>query len=245
MERGRPWPARSRSRPDRRGHALLDARLVGLSPSLQFENAGLTPNAGWNWGRWLPRVQRARVKLTASSKEDATVASASFYVDMGLVSRLQPGDTLHLARTGSGGLGIAVMRDEALVVAVGAVAAVPLGKDLIARYPGEVMHDVAELFRKAAGASAGGEYLASESLGFESPFREVPLEIVAEGRRHFFCKANVEIGPYRVFMVHGFLPGIPGSEACAAISRIGACSDAAANSTAHLLDVGEIEIVRW
>jgi hypothetical protein len=241
-ERRQAWAARSRFRPDRRGHALSDARLVGFNPIVEFADAGLTPSAGWNRGRWLPSIQRSRVTLSAQSKKDATVASASFYVDMGLVNRLEPGDTLHLVRTGSGGLGMSVIRDETLVFAVGAVAAVMLGKDIIARYPGEVMRDVAALFKEAAGASAHAEY---QALGFESPFREAPLEIVADGLRRFFCQANVEIGPYRVFMVHGFLPGIPGTEACAAISRVGACSETAANSTAQLLDVGEIETVNW
>ncbi len=241
-ERSRPWPARSRSRPDRRGHALSDARLVGFSPSLQFEDAGPTPNAGWNRGRWLPLVQRVRVTLAAGSKEDATVASASFYVDKDLISRLQPGDTLYIVRTGSGGLGMAMMRDETLVAAAGAVAAVQLGKDLTARYPAELMHAIEELFRKAGGAAT--EASVFDPI-FELPFPEIPIEIVAGGQRHFFCRGNIELGPYRVFMVHGFLPGIPGTEACAAISRVGVCSETAASSTAQLLDGGVIEFVKW
>ena len=214
--------------------APVDSRLVGLTPSLRITGAGLTPNAGWNRGRWLPSVPRARITLLAAGRTGATVASASFHLDMGLISSLQPADTVHLVRTGSGGLAISVIRGETLAAAAGAITAVPLGNDLVATYP-EVMEAVEALLREADPTIDW----------FGGPLSEVPIEIGYRDQRRIRCRANLELGPYRVFMVHGLYPGIPGTDACVAISRVGAGPEIATISCAQLLDDGEIEVVEW
>lgn len=228
-QQGRPWPARLRS-VNSRDETLSGTRLVGLTPRLQITDAGPTPNAGWNRGRWLPSVPRGRMTLSASSRRAATVASASFHVDMGLIRSFQPGDIVNLARTGTGGLGISVVRGETLLAAVGAVTAVPLGNDLVACYPGKVMQAVEALFRE-------------RDPMVELP--EVPIEIRIGDQIRILFRANLELGPYRVFMIHGFYSGTPGTDGCAAITRVGAGPEIAANSSAQLLDGGEIELVSW
>jgi hypothetical protein len=212
--------------------APVGSRLAGLAPTLTITDSGLTPNAGWNQGKWLPSVPRAQLTLLAGGREGATVASASFHIDMGLINSLRPADTIHLVRTGSGGLAISVIRVGILAAAAGAITAVPLGSDLVACYP-DVMEAVEALFRKA-----------DPTLDW-SVLTEVPIEIRNEDQRRIRCRANIELGPYRIFIVHGGYPGIPGTEACAAISRKGAGPEIATISCAQLLDGGEMEIVEW
>jgi hypothetical protein len=149
---------------------------------------------------------------------------------MGLIRSFQPGDAIHVARTGTGGLGISVIRGETLLAAAGAVTAVPLGNDLVARYPVEVMQAVEALFRE---------------LDPMVELPEVPIEIRTGDQRRILCRANLVLGPYRVFMIHGFYTGTPGTDACAAITRVGAGPEIAASSSAQLLDGGEIELVGW
>jgi hypothetical protein len=235
-QRGQPWPARQRSR--RGDENFPKSRLVGPTPSLQITDGGLTPNAGWNRGRWVPSVQRARITLSAADRARATVASASFHIDMGLIASLQPADTVYLSRTGSGGLAISVVRDETLLAAAGAVTTVPLGNDLVARYPTEFMQAVEALLREF-------DLTVSDSDWF-GPLPEVPIEIRYGDQRRLLCRANIKLGPYRLFMDHGFYPGIPGVDASIAISRGGGvCSETAVISCAQLLDGGEIEVVEW
>lgn len=227
--------SRSRVRTVGGDDAPVDSRLVGLTPSLEIRDAGLTPNAGWNRGTWLPSVERGQITLSAANQGGATVASASFHVDMGLVKSLQPGDTVHLVRTGSGGLAISIIRGESLVAAAGAIASVPLGNDLVARYPGEVMEAVEALLREADPTIS--DWFAA--------LPEAPIEIRSGDQRRILWRANIKLGPYRVFMIHGFYSGIPGTDACAAISRVGTGPEISTISTAQLLDGGGIEVVKW
>jgi len=181
---------------------------------------------------------------------------------VGLINSVQPGDAVHLALTGAGGLAISVIRGETLLAAAGAVTAVPLGNDLVARYPAELMHAVKELFREAAGVPEislakdfGERYSAEQPIQvlrergpiqeLELPLPEVPIEIRHEDQRLIRCRANIGLGPYRVFVIHGVCPGDPGTDECAAISRVGAGPEIATISSAQLLDGQGIEAVKW
>lgn len=232
-ERSRPWPARVRPGGIWTRRDVIPP-LVGFEPRLHFEDAGLTPNGGWNEGRWVPRVLRARVVLTGQDR--SSVASASFHVDMGVVRRLEGGDVIHLTRTSSAGLALSVIRGETLVVAVGSVCSVPLGKDVVARRPHELMEAVSELFR---------EYTPKHAFRPEHPFREEPIEIIVEGKRHLSCGGSFEEAPYRVFVVRGSIPVLDGADECAAISHVEMFSDACANASALLLSDGRIDIQKW
>ena len=112
------------------GNKSGDGRLVGHTPQLRIENAGPTPNPGWDRGDWLSSILRSRLKLTAPSRHLASVASATFFVDKQVMSARQPGDQIHLSRSSSADRAISSIRGETLLMAAGDVTQVPLGKDL-------------------------------------------------------------------------------------------------------------------
>jgi len=213
-----------------RGNKLRDGRLVGHTPRLQIEDAGPTPNPGWDRGVWLPNVLRSRIKLTAPHRRLASVATASFFVDTNVVAALQPGDLFHLSRSGSADLAISLIRGETLLMAAGDVTQVPLGKDFEARYPTKLTQALEGVF---------DPFEAADVLP------EIPVEIALGGQRQFLCRGTVELGPFVIFAIHGFLSGMPGRDGCLAISRKGKFPPTAANATAQLLVGGAIEMVRW
>jgi hypothetical protein len=219
---GGPWPLRAPHRAD---------GLVGPNPSLVIADAGLTPNPGWESGIWRPEVLRHRLTLRASGRKGATVARASLYVDRGITAALRAGDELHLTRTGCGFLGLSVLRGELLVVAVGAVTAVPLGSHVSARVP----HDLVE---------AAATPFKLPDPHFEFP--ELPIEVTVEARRALLIgHRRCQLGGYEITMVHGHLPGTPGVNESVAIARTGLCSEMAAVSSAQLLAYDPIEMARW
>jgi hypothetical protein len=148
-----------------------------------------------------------------------------------LMSRFKPGDILHMARTASGGLGLALLRENRLVFAVGAVSRVPLGDDVQAATPGALVREAASVFTK---------------VDPEFEFRELPLQITIGGHSRILFRFGRELGHYAIWVEHGYLPCIePGEDECAAIFLKGACGRTPAIATAQLLNSGEIEVVRW
>ena len=83
------------------------ARLVGPNPMIRF---------------W-----RERLVLVAQHTRESTVRNVSFPVGRAVPLAARPGDRLYVVRTGSGGIGLSLLRQEKLVLAIGAVAEVPLG----------------------------------------------------------------------------------------------------------------------
>lgn len=79
------------------------------------------------------QVHGERLELIASSKEDAVYRSASLELEMGLLSVLRGGDVLTIARTMTEDIGVSVLRAGVLLWAVGAIAAVPLGRGVRAQ----------------------------------------------------------------------------------------------------------------
>jgi hypothetical protein len=209
------------------GDDVRDSRLVGLAPALQFTDAGLTPDAGPR----RPWVLRSCVTLTATARLHATVSAASFHIDKAVTSRIRTGDLIHLVRTMSGGLGLSVIRDGELVVAVGAITAVPLGRGVVARIPADLIAAAEGIFRQ-------------RDPGFRLP--ECPLEVGVDRAVSVLCRGRRTLGAYEVFVEHGFLDGIPGTAECAAICRTGLCSPEAANASAMLLaGPGALTISNW
>ncbi len=226
-----PWVARLRE-PVQRTSDGLGSRLVGASPRLQITDAGLTPNPGYTRGVWRPEVLRSRITLIASEMEGASARSVSFHVDKGLTSALRPGDLIYTARTGCAQLGLSVVRHGQLVVAVGAITAVPLGKNAEAQIPWDLVEQMEAMFRKRD---------PHFSLS------ELPIEVRVGNRRLLSLGRGGRSGlkGYVVKVMHGFYRGMPGVDECAAISLIGACSDIAADSSALLLDTDPYEIIGW
>ena len=228
-----PWSVQVQGSVERTGDSLTDSRLVGLSPRLQITDAGMTPDriSAGPTREQLPKVLRSQLTLIASERTGASVARASFFVDKGLTSRLLPCDVMHMARTCCGGLGISVIRDGQLVVAAGAVTAVPLGNDIEARVCRELIQQAEALFR-------------ARDPDFE--FLEFPVEVRVGNERRVLFRGWPQLGAYKIFSKHGFLSGLPGMDECLGISQMGACPDTTASCSALLMDsAGALEMVRW
>lgn len=199
------------------GDPLRDRRLVGHTPLVQITDAGLTPDPSAE----RPRVLRSRITLRAADRPAASVREASLVVDRALISCLQPGDELCLSRTADGGLGVSIIRAGQLVGAAGAITAVPLGSAVEASIPHDLVRDAEAIF-------------AARAPGFHLP--EYPIEVAIGGGRAILCRGKRTFGDYRLVVVHGHLPGLPGNAPCAALWHSRTCPDVAATASAMLLD---------
>jgi hypothetical protein len=216
-----------------RGDSLFDDRLLGLQPSLEIADAGLTPDVRVSPYTGIPRpkVLLSRLTLRADGKDRATVAAFSFCVDQALTRSFRPGDIVHLARTACGGLGLSVIRGERLVAAAGAVTAVPCGESVQVGLPAEVIEEAERVFRK---------------LDPEFEFLELPIEVRVGSERRVLHRGRPRLAAYDVFIEHGVYRGIPGTDECAAISLQSACPATAAVCSAPLLEYGDLsEVLQW
>jgi hypothetical protein len=197
-------------------------RLVGPSPLLQVEDAGPTPNPSAR----NPATERSRLRLTSSDRPQAY----SFILDRGVISALHPGDLLHMVRTSCGGIGVSAIRSNELIFAAGAITHVPLGSGFEARMPMDLVREAEAVFQKR-----------------ETRFRfaEYPVEIRVSGKQRIMYRERNELGPFQVWVLHGFYPGTPGTDECVSVARKGACSAVDANTSALFLDSGHLEIDRW
>ena len=220
------WEVRLRYPVKQTGRDALDRRLVGYAPRLRITDDGLTPNPGPR----RPSVMRSRLTLTAASPKDATISAISFHVDRDLIFLLHPGDDLHISRTSCAGLGLSIVRHSKLLAAVGAVTAVPLGDDFHAHLPSGLVEKTAAVFAKA---------------GPESQFRDKPIVFVHKKQRRILFHGSCQLGQYAVFMWHGFLPGMPGTDESAAICEASRQVPAFASLSAQLLDADPAELTRW
>ena len=224
------WPLRCRTAVEETGQPMWDSRLVGLSPTLEITDAGLTPNPGFSRGAWRPEVLRSRLGLRATTRDSATVAGASFYVDRGLTRALRRGDQLHIARTGAAGVGLSVIREGRLVLAVGAVTAVPLGENMTAKVAEEVMAEAEAVVRRRDPTFA---------------FPELPVEVNIAGQTVILLRGTQTIGDYGLTIWHGRRIGEPGVDAAGVIARLGLCPDTALNASAMLLAADGVELESW
>jgi len=225
-KRSSPWSVQLAETVDENGDELHDARLTGLSPYLEITDGGPTPSPSVS----RPSVLRSRLTLTASSRRNSTVSSASFYVDRDLTSIFEPEDRLHMARTSCGGLGLSLLRNGQLVFAVGAISSVPFGNDVQAGTPRDLVREAETAFKKRDP---------------EFRFREFPVQISIRGRSRIMFRGWEKLESYDIWLEHGFLPGIPGTDECAAVALEGACGAVPATASAQLLNGCELEMVRW
>ena len=228
-EQSSRWPVQLAEKIDETGDEELDSRLTGHSPYLEITDGGRTPNPSVS----RPSVFRSRLRLIASERKNSSVSSASFYVAKDLTSRFKPGDVLHMARTGYRGLGLSLLRENRLVFAVGAVSNVPLGDDVQAETPWDLVRETESVFRKV-------------DPNFRwSSFTELPLQISIGGHSRILFRGWQELGNYVSWVEHGYLPCVPGEHECASIALKGACGASPSSLTAQLLNGGEIEAVEW
>jgi hypothetical protein len=210
----RTEPIRGRLR-DPIGDTECPTRLVGRTPLL---SAVEYQREAWQL--------YARLTLVASDPENS-VTRAVFSVQRGLVRVLRRGDVLHISRTGCGGLGVSILREGLLIAAAGAITAVPLGVGASARIPHDLVRQAEHVFQ-----SRDAEYCMAEE----------PLELTIAGETRILTLGRPQMGPFDVFVRHGFLEGIPGTNESASIERRGVCPDTAAHTSAELIEREGLEI---
>jgi hypothetical protein len=205
-------------RPEGKWAGDFNRRLVGHKPLLEVRDGGAAPDPG----PLNPATQRSRITLYATDEKNSLVKKASFFLDAGVIAVLRAGDTLQIARSFQGRIGVSAIRSDQLIFAVGAVSAVSLGKELQIHTPFDLVNEAEAVFRKR-----------------EPKFRlrEHPLEIIAGNERWIGYRCNRRFGPFQIFSHHGYFSDLfTGTDECVSIARIGACQNVDANSSAFLLD---------
>ena len=77
-------------------------------------------------------------------------------------------------------------------------------------------------------------------------FNELPLEITVNGSGLILYGGRPTLAGYCIFVIHGYLLGMPGTDESAALCLKGACPDNAANQSAMLLESpGAFSMTRW
>ena len=210
------------------GDKLSDYRLVGHSPIIEVSDGGIIPDPPlFKDGIGYPKVLRSKITLTATERELAQVSSTYFYVDKNLINAFQPGDVIHIVRTLSAELGLSVIRDGQLVVAVGAVTSIPLGNNITAQLP-------LELIAKAE-AEVEAVFRSSDR-SFRFRFHKLPIEFCFRDKKRILFQDDEEVEGYKI---HVARPA-PSREdfqrpsECVAICLKGACQIMAANLSAEM-----------
>jgi hypothetical protein len=76
-------------------------------------------------------------------------------------------------------------------------------------------------------------------------FREWPIEVAVDGSRSILYGGPRSAGDYAAWVIHAFIPGTPGTDACASICHR-VCSKTAARCSAMLLDAPDaLSISTW
>ena len=88
--------------------------------------------------------------------------------------------------------------------------------------------------------------LAFRRLDTRFEFPELPIEVQVGSEKRVLYRGRPRMAGYDVFVEHGFYPGTPGTDECAALSLNGGCPETAAISSAQLLEYSDLlEIGRW
>lgn len=176
--------------------------LVGLNPMIRF----------WN----------NRVVIVAHEKSKATCRNISFSFGDPISHSARPGDRLYLVRTGSGAIGLSVLRQQRLILAVGAVTAVPLGRDL-------------QIVRGSASQDSW------------DPRTDTWLEFRAESEQLILIDREVrEIGDYQIYIEHRWEYGAPGTDECVSVCVAdNSALKIAAMRSAILLSNGNWKTTHW
>jgi hypothetical protein len=176
-------------------------RLVGLNPRIRF----------WN----------DRLVIIASGRDKASVRNVSFPIGDAVRLVARPGDQLFLVRTGCGGIGLSLLRDEKLILATGAITSVPLGPDM----------------KVIAGPDDYDPLSPSDTW----------LEFSVEGERVKLRERDVaEQGSYFTYVERCWKMGIPGTNSCVSVClRDDLALRVAAIRSAILLANGNLKLVSW
>jgi hypothetical protein len=225
-------------------HKFALKNPFGTTPTVSISAAD--PPANANPKR--PYVNRSRFMLEGNG------CRAAFHIDRSIVSRLLIGDIMHIVRTQRGGLGLSVLRGNRLIVAFGAITAVPLGEGIAARVAPELrQRALSEDIVFAASLRPGRD-------AFENRHHdEWPLEVEIGSASFLSFSCSQEIEGIKLFIYHGFyfgrsrkwwqfwkpesIRGVDGKDECAALTRIEQSSWVGANASALLLETDGLESV--
>jgi hypothetical protein len=178
-------------------------RLVGHKPTIRFSHD--------------------RVVLVASEQSNSNVRNVSFAIGDAVPLSARPGDRLNLVRTGSGGIGLSLLRQDRLILAAGAVTAIPLGTNIQAKRDS-----------------------LDEEL-WETPNADTWLDFRVGSEQSILRGRDVSvIGNYHIYIERCWRSGLPGTDECVAIS-LGEDSamKLAAMRSAILLGNGVLKMTRW
>ena len=178
-------------------------RLLGHNPKIRF---------------W-----RGRVVLIAQQEDNSEVRNASFTIGDAVPLAARPGDRLYLVRDYSGGIGLSLLRQGRLVLALGVVTEVPLGKDI-------------QIIR-----------CASKTEPWEDLEPDTWLDLrVGSDQLILREREAKELGGYHIYMEHGWSDGVPVMGECLSLSVLDSPSlMIAAMRSAILIANGSLKITRW
>lgn len=178
-------------------------RLVGPSPMIRF----------WN----------DRLVLVASDKSNSTVRNTSFRIGDAVPVAASPGDRLYVVRTGCGGIGLSLLHEGQLVVALGAVTRVPLGNGI------QVTKDPKHSWINDDGPR-------DPWLEFKLGSEQVRLK----------KRGITEVGNYQIYIESCWEDGVPGTDECVSLSVANnPLVNLASLRSAILLRNGGLKVTRW
>ena len=218
-----------------------NSRLLGPSPLLQVEDAGPTPNPSAS----NPATDRSRLRLIAADRRHASIAEASFILDRGIISALHPGDLLHMVRTSCGRIGISAIRSNQLIFAAGAITQVPLGCNFEALIRTDLVSEDKSVLQRRETGFRPRRGLRRLLWRWQGPLLQYPVEVRASGEQHLIIRGGIELGSFKVWVLHGFYCGMPGINECLSVAQKGACPVVDANTSALFLDSDHLEMVHW
>jgi len=125
-----------------------------------------------------------------------------------------------MVQTSCCGFGASAIRQGKLIFAVGEVTAVPLGKDMDATIPWDLIERAKEVFH-------------GRDSEFEFP--ELPVELRSGESSRIIYRGHVQMAGYHVRVENGFQPADDATPECVSISLDEACDWVAASATAQLL----------
>ena len=184
------------------GSGKID-RLVGHKPMIRF----------WH----------DRIVLVASEKSNSSVRNVSCAIGDSVPLSARPGDRLYLVRTGSGGIGLSLLRQDRLILATGAVTEVPLGTNIQAR----------------------GDSVDKDL--WETPNAETWLEFRVGSEQSILREREMStIGDYHIYIERCWRWGMPGTDECVSMSLADdSAMKLAAMRSAILLGNGLLKMTSW
>ena len=178
-------------------------RFVGHNPTIRF---------------W-----RDRLVLVAGEQLHSRLRNFSFAIGDAVPLAARPGDQLYVVRTGGGGIGLSLLRENRLVLAIGAVRAVPLGMNV-----------------NIIIGPRGGKL-------FNNPPTDPRLDFNVDGETIVLRERGLTtIGNYQIYIEHSWADGIPGTDECVSISRLDSQEiNIASVRSAVMLGQSEMKMTSW